>query len=152
LERGVAAGERAVRAVADRPEGHFWLAANMGRLADAFGIVAAVRYRGRIRDELDEVLRIDPQWEGGLADAALGQWYATVPRLFGGSRDTAKQHLQRALEHDPNNTSALVFLAEMLANEGQTAQARALLQRVLDAPVDDKWAPEDRELKRRSAD
>jgi hypothetical protein len=152
LERGVAAGERAVRLARGRPEGHFWLAATMGRLADAFGIVPAVRYRGRIRDELVEVLRIDPAWEGGLADAALGQWYATVPRLFGGSRDTAKQHLRRALERDAYNTSALAFLGEMLAGEGQTAEARALLLRVLDAPVDEEWAPEDRELKRRAAE
>jgi tetratricopeptide (TPR) repeat protein len=151
LERGVNAGETAIRLANDRPEGHFWLAANMGRLAESYGLVQALKYRGRIRDELERVLAIDSAWEGGSADAALGQWYATVPRLFGGSRLKAEQHLRRALEHDANNTSALSFLGEMLAAEGKTDEARALLRRVIDAPFDAEWAPEDRELKERSA-
>ena len=151
LERGTSAGEIAIRLADVRPEGHFWLAANMGRLAESYGLVQALKYRGRIRDELERVLTIDSAWEGGSADAALGQWYATVPRLFGGSRQKAEQHLRRALEHDANNTSALSFLGEMLAAEGKTAEARTLLRRVIDAPFDAEWAPEDRELKERSA-
>jgi hypothetical protein len=151
LERGVNAGESAIRLASDRPEGHFWLAANMGRLAESFGIVQALKYRGRIKDEFERVLKIDPAWQGGSADAALGQWYATVPRLFGGSRQKAEQHLRLALDHDANNTSALLFLGEMLAAEGRTDEARVLLRRVVDAPFDAEWAPEDRELKRKSA-
>jgi tetratricopeptide (TPR) repeat protein len=151
LERGTNAGETAIRLADDRPEGHFWLAANMGRLAESYGLVQALKYRGRIRDELERVLTIDAAWEGGSADAALGQWYATVPRLFGGSRQKAEQHLRRALEHDANNTTALSFLGDMLAAEGKTGEARALLRRVIDAPFDAEWAPEDRELKERSA-
>ena len=151
LERGVNAGESAIRLARDRPEGHFWLAANMGRLAESFGIVQALKYRGRIKDELERVLMIDPAWQGGSADAALGQWYATVPRLFGGSRQEAEQHLRRALDHDANNTSALSFLGEILAAEGKTDEARDLLRRVIDAPFDAEWAPEDREFKQKAA-
>jgi TRAP transporter T-component len=150
LERGVSAGESAIRLAGGRVEGHFWLAANMGRLAESFGIVQALKYRGRIKDELERVLAIDPAWQGGSADAALGQWYATVPRLFGGSRSRAEQHLRLALGHDANNTSALSFLGEMLAAEGRTGEARVLLRRAIDAPFDPEWAPEDREFKERA--
>src|SRR3954470_7617722 len=38
LERGVSAGEMAVGLQPARPEGHFWLAANMGVLAQSFGV------------------------------------------------------------------------------------------------------------------
>jgi TRAP transporter T-component len=152
LERGVNAGEDAIRLAGDRPEGHFWLAANMGRLAESFGIVQALRYRGRIREELERALAIDPGWQGGAADAALGEWYATVPRLFGGSRQKAEQHLRRALVHDPRNTSALVFLGQMLLSEGKGDESRGLLLRVVDAPLDPEWAPEDAELKVKAAD
>jgi tetratricopeptide (TPR) repeat protein len=151
LERGVNAGERAIRLGSDHSEGHFWLAANMGRLAESFGLIKAMKYRGRIKDELERVLMIDPAWQGGSADAALGQWYATVPRLFGGSRQRAEQHLRRALDLDANSTSALSFLGEMLASEGRTDEARDLLRRVVNVPFDAEWAPEDRELKQRSA-
>jgi tetratricopeptide (TPR) repeat protein len=150
LERGVSAGESAIRLASNRAEGHFWLAANMGRLAESFGIVQALKYRGRIKDEFERVLVIDPTWQGGSADAALGQWYATVPRVFGGSRPKAEQHLRLALGHDANNTSALSFLAEMLAADGRSDEARVLLRRVVDAPFDPEWAPEDREFKERA--
>src|SRR5581483_12280138 len=82
LQAGVDAGEHAVRLQPNRPEGHFWLAADMGALAEGFGVMQALKYRGRIRDELTRVLAIDRAWQGGSADAALGQWYFEVPRLF----------------------------------------------------------------------
>jgi tetratricopeptide (TPR) repeat protein len=151
LERGVAAGESAIRLANNRPEGHFWLAADMGRLAESFGLRSALKYRGRIKDELERVLVINPAWEGGSADAALGEWYATVPRLFGGSRQKAEQHLRRALDYDANNASALLFLAEMLAAEGKTDETRKLLRRVIQTPFDAEWAPEDHELKQKAA-
>jgi tetratricopeptide (TPR) repeat protein len=151
LERGVTAGETAVRLGSTRPEGHFWMAANMGRLAESFGVFQGVKYRGRIKDELERVLAIDPGWQGGSADDALGQWYASVPRLFGGNSQTAEQHLRSAIGHDPNNTSALLFLGEMLMNQGRTAEARIYLQRVIDAEVDEDWVPEDREFKQKAA-
>ena len=44
LERGVSAGENAVRLGPDRPEGHFWLAANMGTLAQSFGAAQGLKY------------------------------------------------------------------------------------------------------------
>ena len=37
---------------ANRPEGHFWLAANMGALAESFGMRQGIKYRGPIKDAL----------------------------------------------------------------------------------------------------
>ena len=39
------------------------------------------------------------------------------------------------------------FLAELYADDGRVADARAEMQKVLDAPIDPEWAPEDREWK-----
>src|SRR4029453_2266221 len=38
LEGGIAAGRSAVALAPNRPEGHFWIAANMGALAGAVGL------------------------------------------------------------------------------------------------------------------
>ena len=65
---------RAVEIGAARPEGHFWLAANMGTLAESFGFRAGWRYRGPVRRELETVLSIDPSYGEGLADRTLGRW------------------------------------------------------------------------------
>jgi tetratricopeptide (TPR) repeat protein len=152
LERGVTAGERAVSIEPGHPEGHFWLAADMGALAESFGIVPGLKYRARIRDELQRVLAIDAGWQGGSADAALGQWYYEVPRLLGGSATKAEEHFRRALTHDPQNLVALSSFAELLASNGRRVEARALLQRLLDAPLSTDWAPEDGVFKAQAAE
>jgi tetratricopeptide (TPR) repeat protein len=151
LERGVKAGETAVRLAPGRPDGHFWLAANMGTLAESFGLVQGLKYRGRIRDELERVIAIDPAWGEGSAESALGQWYAAVPGIFGGSRKKAEEHQRRALAINPESRNALLNLADVLIEEGRKDEARTLLQRVVDAPIDPEWAPEDREQTRQAA-
>ena len=148
LDRGVRAAEEAARLQPGRPEGHFWMAANMGRLGESYGVVQGLKYRGRVKQELERVLSIDPAWQQGSADRALGVWYFKVPGLFGGSRAKAQDHLRRALGYNSKSTATLYFLAEVLLADKKTAEARALLQQVLDAPLDPEWAPEDREFKR----
>jgi hypothetical protein len=152
LERGVAAGEAAIRLRPARPEGHFWLAADMGTLAESFGMVQGLKYRARIRDELQRVVSIDEGWQGGSAEAGLGQWYYEVPRLLGGSPVKAEEHLRRALTYDPLNLVALSFLAELVASSARRDEARVLLQRILDAPLSAEWAPEDRDVKKQAAE
>jgi tetratricopeptide (TPR) repeat protein len=145
LERGVKAGETAVRLSPDRPEGHFWLAANMGTLAELGGLGQGLKFRGRIRDELQRTIAIDPTYEEGSAEAALGQWYAKVPGLFGGDDKKADEHFRRALAINPQSRTALVNLADLLIDGGRRNEARTLLQRAIDAPIDPEWAPEDNE-------
>ena len=152
LERGVAAGEKAARLMPERPEGHFWFAADMGALAESFGLSQGLKYRGRIKSALERVEAIDPAWEQASATTALGRWYYLVPRLFGGSRAKADEHFRRALDRFPHSANALLFLAESLTAQKKTDEARALLQRVIDAPIEMEWAPEDREYKRKAAD
>ena len=150
LEAGVAAGRAAIAIDETRPEGHFWMAANMGALAESFGLRQGLRYRGAIRDALERVLAIDPSYQQGSADRALGRWYFRVPGLFGGSNTKAETHLKRSLTYQPTSTASLVFLAEVYLDTGRDAEARALLQRVIDGPIDPAWAPEDREFKARA--
>jgi hypothetical protein len=147
LEAGVAAGRAASALEAKRPEGYFWIAANMGALAESFGLRQGLKYRGEIRDNLLTVLKLDPAFQKGSADRALGRWYFKVPGLFGGSKQKSEEHLRKSLTYDANSTASHFFLAETLLGAGRKADARAELQKVLDAPLDPDWAPEDREWK-----
>jgi hypothetical protein len=122
----------------------------MGTLAESFGLRAGLRYRGDIKRELETVLRLDPGFQAGSADRALGRWYDKVPGLFGGSTTRAEQHLRASLAYDPNSTVTHFFLAELYLDEGRKADARAALQKVLEAPVNPEWAPEDTEYKARA--
>jgi tetratricopeptide (TPR) repeat protein len=150
LEAGIAAGRAAAEAEPNRPEGHFWIAANMGALAESFGLRQGLKYRGDIRDELMIVLKLDPAFQQGSADRALGRWYFKVPGLFGGSKKKSEEHLRRSLTYNQNSTASRYFLAETLLDMDRKAEAIAELQRVLELPLDPEWEPEDKEFKARA--
>jgi tetratricopeptide (TPR) repeat protein len=149
-EAGIAAARAAIATAPDRPEGHFWLAANMGTLAESFGLRQGLKYRSEIKKELETVLKIDPAFLQGSADRALGRWYDKVPGLFGGSNEKAEEHLRKALTYNPNSTATLYFLAETLIDAGKKDEARTVLEKLIAAPVDPEWAPEDKEWKEKA--
>jgi tetratricopeptide (TPR) repeat protein len=144
LEAGIAAARSAIAINRQRPEGHFWLAANMGALAESFGLRQGLRYRGAIRDALEVVLKLDPAFQQGSADRALGRWYFKVPALFGGNKNKSEAHLRKALTYNPQSVITRLFLAETLIALGRKAEARKELEAAIAAPEDPEWAPEDR--------
>jgi len=144
LERGIEAGRAAAAAAPDAPDGHFWIAANMGALADAHGLRQGIRYRGPIREALQTALRLDPSYLHGSPDRALGRWYYKVPRLFGGDLRKSEQHLRKALGYKPDSVISLLFLAETLIALDRRDEARAALDAAIAATPDPEWAPEDR--------
>lgn len=149
-EKGIAAGRAAVAVEPSRPEGHFWIAANMGAMAESFGVRQGIKYRGAIRDELETVLRVDPAFQQGSADRALGRWYFKVPRLFGGSHKEAEAHLRASLKYNPTSSASHFFLAELLIDDGRKDEAAVELRSVVDGPVDPEWVAEDREFKEKA--
>ena len=144
LEAGIAAGRKAVAINDARPEGHFWIAANMGALAESFGLRQGIRYRGAIRDALETVLRLDPGFQQGSADRALGRWYYKVPGLFGGDKRKSEAHLRKALAYNPASVITRLFLAETLIAQNRNEEARRELEAAIAAPDDPEWIPEDR--------
>jgi len=150
LEAGIAAARIAAQLQPSRPEGHFWVAANMGELAESHGLRQGLKYRGDIKEALLTVLKLDPAFQQGSADRALGRWYYKVPGLFGGSNKKSEEHLRKSLTYNPQSTASLFFLSETLIDDGRKDEARAELKKTLDAPLDPEWAPEDREFKKKA--
>lgn len=147
LESGIAAGRTAVSIEPNKPDGHFWIAANMGALAESFGIRQGMKYRGEIKQELETTLKLDPAFQQGSADRALGRWYYKVPGLFGGDKKTSEVHLRKALTYNPQSVITHVFLAETLIDLHRSADARTELEAALTAPPDPDWAAEDKRFK-----
>ena len=151
FERGIDAANKAVALQPNRAEGHFWLAADMGAMAEGFGLRAGIKYRGPIKKALETVLMIDAGYLQGSADRALGRWYLKVPRLFGGSKDKSVEHLKRSLGYDANSTATHFFLAETYLEMDKKDDARRELQAVFAAPLNPEWTPEDKEFKEKAA-
>lgn len=147
LEAGITAARAAAALRPDAPDGHFWMAANMGALAEAHGLRQGIRYRGQIREALEQARRVQPAYLDGSPDRALGRWYFKVPRLFGGDLNESERHLRAALAYNPRSIISLLFLAETLEARGKRAEARTMLQTLLETPPDPDWTPEDTRFK-----
>ena len=147
LELGIDAGRMAVTANPDAPDGHFWIAANMGALADAHGLRQGIRYRTPIREALETALRLNPAFLHGSPDRALGRWYFKVPGLFGGDLRKSEQHLRKALTYKPDSIISLLFLGETLIELDRKNEAKTTLDAAIAAPLDPEWTPEDTRFK-----
>jgi len=151
LDRGISAGKQAALLQPDKPEGHFWYAANMGEKAQRGGMMAGLKYKGDIKNELERVIQIQPGWQAGSGESALGQWYMKVPDSFmccGGDHKKGLELLRKALAYDPDGTQMRYTLAEALADDDKTRpEAKMLLEQVLAAPVDPDWVVEDQGVK-----
>ena len=128
-------------------EGYFWMAANMGALADAHGLRQGIKYRTPIKTALEAALKAQPSYLDGSPDRALGRWYYEVPGLFGGDLKKSEGHLRKALTYKADSVLSLLFLAETLLELDRRTEARATLQALLDAPADPDWLPEDTRFK-----
>jgi hypothetical protein len=151
LERGVAAGKQAVAISSDRPEGHFWTAANMGALAESYGLKQGLKYRGAIKDELERVLQIEPAFQQGSGYSALGRWYHMVPGLFGGSETKSEEYLRKALTYGPDSILTHFYLAETLFERHKDADAMEELKKTVAATRNPDFDPEDREFQTKAA-
>ncbi len=151
LERGIAAGKQAASIRDDRPEGHFWMAANMGALAESYGLRQGLKYRGAIKDALEKVLRIDPAFQSGSAYTALGRWYHMVPGLFGGSEAKSEELLRKALTYEGDTILAHFYLSETLFERNKTAEAIEELKKTIAAAPSADFDPEDREMQAKAA-
>jgi hypothetical protein len=150
LEAGIAAGRTALTIDPKQPEGYFWLAANMGALAESFGLRQGIKYRGEIRQNLETVLKLDAAFQQGSADRALGRWYYKVPGMFGGSNKKSEEHLRKSLTYNPQSIISHLFLAETLVDLGRKDEAKKELQAAIDASLDPDWTPEDRRFKQQA--
>ena len=151
FERGMAAAQAAIRIAPNKPDGHFWLAATMAGLAESQGMRAGLHYRTPIRESLEKVLQIDPGVPARIGRPRAG------PLVLQGAGTLRRQqervgitpphvaHLQ------PSDTASWYFLAETLIALDRKTDARAALQKVIDAPFDPEWTPEDREWKEKAS-
>ena len=147
LERGVAAGNQATAIAPDRAEGYFWTAANMGALAESYGLRQGLKYRGAIKDALERVVKIDPSFQRGSAYSALGRWYHMVPGLFGGSEAKSEEYLRKALSYNPDSVLAHYYLAQTLFERDKASESVNELKKAIAATSDPDFEPEEREMK-----
>jgi tetratricopeptide (TPR) repeat protein len=149
---GIGAGERAVALNPERVEGHFWVGVNLALFAEANGGIRGARAVRWARSELKLATRINERYHDAGALRALGRLEHKAPRILGANRKLSRRCFERAIEIAPSNSVTLVYAAEFFIDEGECERARALLERVITAPIDEEWKFEnlrDKEIARR---
>jgi tetratricopeptide (TPR) repeat protein len=163
----------ATRAVAADPQGadgHFALAAALGRESLTMGTQARIRLAGIIRKEAMQTIELNPKHDG--AYHILGRWNAEIMRLSGISRFVARNFLgagvfkeaswnnaianmQKAVELDPARIYHHLELALIYADRKRPADAETELHAVESLPprevMDSVYKRQGAELRRRLA-
>jgi tetratricopeptide (TPR) repeat protein len=136
---------RSVAADSMGAEGHFALAATVGRASLTMGQKERIRRAKVIREEALRTIELDPDHDG--AYHVLGRWNAEIMRLSGLSRFFAKRFLgagifrqasweeaianmQRAVELDPARIYHRLELARIYADRKRYQEARDQLGQI----------------------
>lgn len=138
----------AEKAVARNPNdaaGHFWAAVTMGNYSLNLGIVRAISQgiEGKFRRHIGEAERLDPRYGKGSVQNAWGGYYLTLPWP---KRDVKKaaEYFGKALQINPHNLRTRVFMAQLNLREDRPAEAKRLLEEVLQAAPGKYDAPEEK--------
>jgi len=133
-----ALSERSTALVAanpDRAEALIWDGIVESTWAGVGGGLGALRHAKQARRQLEAALAIDDNALNGSAYTSLGTLYHKVPGfpLGYGSKKKARQHLQKALQLNPDGIDPNFFYAEFLLDQGETKAALEHLKRGLGA-------------------
>lgn len=145
FREGIAAGESAVKLAPDKPEGHFWLGANLGGRAKVQGPLYALSSVPDIRREMETVIKLDEGFQSGSAYLALGQIDLDLPEMMGGDRKRAVEHLEKGLRFGVNNSMLRLRLAEAYYAVKRHADARAQASAILKLKPSPDYVPEHEE-------
>jgi tetratricopeptide (TPR) repeat protein len=138
---GVEAGRRAVKIAEGKPEGHFWLGANLGGQAQTsmFSGLTAVE---EIREEMKKVIQIDEGFQSGSAYMALGQVDLEAPRILGGDSKRAVETLEKGLRFGKDNALYRLRLAQAYLAVNRKEDARKELTAVISLTPPPDYLPE----------
>jgi hypothetical protein len=140
-------GDRATRAAPDRVEGWHYAAAGVGNYALGIGTFRALRegIEGKFKERLSRAEAIDPGFSGGAIQTAWGRFWFKLPWPKYDARKSERA-LRAALERNPDNVRAHVYLADLDEKEGKRDRARADLEAALAHPPGRYDAPEERRM------
>jgi tetratricopeptide (TPR) repeat protein len=120
----------------DRAEPLVWEGIIVSSWAGAKGGLGALSIAKQAKTSLERAIEIRPDALDGSAYGSLGVLYYKVPGwpIGFGSKDRARELLEKALAINPQGIDPNFFYAEYLLEQGQAAEATRYLETALKAP------------------
>ncbi len=142
FQEGIDAGRRAVRLQPNRVEGHFWLGATYGLLAEEQGWIKGLRLIDTVRGEMEAVVRLDPNYEQAAGQRTLARLYYRAPFFKGGDKQRSIQLLEDCLRRFPTDSFSLLYLGDDYLAVGRRDEAKHLYEGILGLAPDPEHGPE----------
>jgi tetratricopeptide (TPR) repeat protein len=140
-------GDKAILAKPEDVRGHYQAGVGVGLYSEGIGILTALAQgiEGKFRDRMHAALRIDKDYLDGAPQVVWGRYFFKLPWP---KRDVDQsiKVLEECLATHQDNWRGKIYLADSLADQGKTEEARRFAQDVLDGR-NGTDPPEDRRLK-----
>jgi hypothetical protein len=109
--------------------GHYYLALNLGRLADTRRNLSAMKLVDEMETEFKLTAGLDPKFDFAGPDRGLGNLYLGAPGwpVSVGSKSRARTHLRRAVELCPEFPENQLCLIEAYLKWGEKKSAQPML-------------------------
>ena len=98
-DRGIADCEKAVELDPNNSQFHLWLGRIYGEKADKSSFITAAGLAGKVLDEFETAVRLDPN--NVYARTDLAEFYLEAPGFVGGGRDKAQAQAESLLKLEP---------------------------------------------------
>ncbi len=149
-EKGKERAEKATQLYPDQVEGHYWLAALMGRVGEEKGILNSLFMVKPMKTELEQCLEIDPQFPD--AYYVLGKLYWKVPGwpLSVGDKKKAVEYALKSVELNPDSFVFQWGLYEAYNAAGKKKDAKETLEQIIQMPIKPGYELDGAEYKERA--
>lgn len=149
LEDGANAGKIASRIEPNKPDGYFWYGANLGEQAKRAPLTKGLTSVDEIREAMNKVIEIQPDYQGASAYDALAQ-LELATRLTGGKAEKAVEYLEKALQLEKANSFIYLHLAEAYLALNRDAEAKKQIDLLLQMKPNPDYLPEYEESKKKA--
>jgi len=126
--KGKEYGKKAKKIDGNSASAHFWYVVNVGRIGQTKGVLNSLFLVPEIKDEVNKILKIDPEHTGALDVKAM--LYYELPGLLGGNVNKTIELLSKAMEIDSNYSLLYVDMASSYIKKKDYENARWFLNKV----------------------
>jgi Flp pilus assembly protein TadD len=135
-ERGVKAAQQAVTLKPQNAEYYRILGTLCGQVVPA-NVLAGLGYAKQAHDAVEKAVALDPKSSEAYVARGVGNYY--VPSGLGGGFELAIADFRKAIELDPKNADAWLWLGMALRKENKNAEARQAFTKSLEFDPQRVW-------------
>jgi tetratricopeptide (TPR) repeat protein len=134
-EQGIKAGEKAIALKPNNPEYYRVLATLYGQAIT--DILSGLSYGPKAKEAIGKAVEGAPKSSSVWVARGVGNYY--LPAQFGGGAQNAIADFRKALELDPRNAEAYLWLGVSLRKEHKDGEARQAFQKALELNPNRVW-------------